>query len=123
MNDKRLSATRFIWSILAILLLSVIMMLALSGSTLDRAGSILIGLLIIAAAVSTIAIWKAPADFQAARSGKAKRGDRIADLLAHLDDDEIYELQNRLGHSHELDNARSRVEDWYDDESSYEARR
>ena len=123
MNDKRLAATRFIWGILALLLMSVIVALALSGSTLEPAGSILIGLLIVAAATSTIAIWKAPANDLSSPDKKAKRGDRIANLMARLDDDEMYELRERLARSHELEDTRTRLESWYDDESFDEARR
>ena len=119
-NDKRLLATRFIWSILGILLLSVIVALALSGSTLDTAGSILIGLLIVMAGISTVAIWRAPAEWQIEPGRKAKRGDRLTDLWARLEQGEV---QEHLGRKSELENVQPEEHEWYDDESAYMSRR
>ena len=120
MNDKRLSATRFIWSILGIILLSVILALVLSGSALDIAGSVLIGLLILATAISTVAIWRVPADWQIKPRRKAKRGDRVTDLLAHLEEEDV---QERLARKRGLDNIQLRADEWYDDESAHASKR
>jgi len=72
------------------------------------------------AGISTVAIWRAPADWQTESGRKAKRGDRITDLWARLEEEEV---QERLGRKSELENVQPEEDDWYDDESAYMSRR
>ena len=89
MDDKRLTATKFIWGTFgALLARSSSSPWPLPAVTLDAGGFLLVVLLIIAPAVSTVAVWRAPVAAASEQREKAKRSSRLTRLVDNLDDDE-----------------------------------
>ncbi|HEX3053571.1 MAG TPA: hypothetical protein VHP83_23125 [Aggregatilineaceae bacterium] len=95
-------STIIIWGVLAFLL--AMMLTSPTGAVANANGAVLFGIVLVltvAATLSTLAIWVGGAkreEEEVHHIAKAKRAysNRVERLLEDLDDNEIYELEQRL---------------------------
>lgn len=96
--EHRLSATKFIWVALFFGLLVINGNVLFFGQTPVIENVIMGVAVIIAAAGSTVAVWTSTNPFSdnETEDTKLKRGERVKRLIDLMDDDELYELRERL---------------------------
>ncbi len=96
-SETKMSATKFIWVAFLLGLIVVNANVIINGESLGIANVIVTSVVALAAIASTNFVWMSPTEStNQTTDAKLKRGERVKQVIDLMDEDELYELRQRL---------------------------